>query len=107
MYAGQEEADIEDLIGRAAYRELVRAAYGLTEAQALPAARPAGASQRLVKETESLFDTLPTEFPAFDHYRPSEFLVEQGGTYNLPGLDLALDRFEKLFEDLNAMLPKA
>ena len=41
----------------------------------------------------------------FNHYRPAEYLTEQGLKIELPGIDKALDRFEQLFKDLNALLP--
>ena len=42
----------------------------------------------------------------FDHYRPAEYLTEQGQDVELEGLADALDRFEKLFAELNAALPE-
>ncbi len=104
-YAGQAEADIEDLIGRDTYRELVHRAYELASSSHLPAVRPAQASVRVVKEVENHFATLPPEVPAFDHYKPAEFLTLQGAGIELPGLELALEHFEGLFKDLNALLP--
>jgi len=43
--------------------------------------------------------------PEFDHYRPAESLTLSGIGTELPGLDTALDRFERIFQDLNVMLP--
>jgi hypothetical protein len=49
---------------------------------------------------------LPPETPEFDHFRPSAYLAENPEVLNqLPELDSALDRFEKLFVDINALLP--
>ena len=50
---------------------------------------------------------MPPTYPEFDHYRPSTFLVENAADLRdtLPDLDKALDRFEELFKDLNALLP--
>jgi hypothetical protein len=104
-YAGQDEADIEDLVGRPGYRELVGLAYNLTAGQLLPETRPPAAPLRVVKEMEAHFGILPPEVENFDHYRPSEFLLEAGSSFSLPDLEKALDRFEKLFKDLNGMLP--
>lgn len=45
--------------------------------------------------------------PHFDHYQPAAFLAENPKVAReLPELDGLLDRFEKLFEGLNALLPK-
>ncbi|MGO9605652.1 MAG: AAA family ATPase [Candidatus Binataceae bacterium] len=104
MYAGQTEADIEDVIGREAYIELVVQAYKLEPGQKLPSVRPEGTPERVVKEVEAHFRTLPPEVAEFDHFRPAEALMHQGLGVALPGLDAALDRFEKIFSDLNAML---
>ena len=105
MYANQKEADIEDLIGREAYLDLVHRKYELAEAQRLPAKRPASAPIRVVKEVESHFATLPPRIPEFDHFGPAECLTLQGISPVVPELDAALDHFERLFKDLNSMLP--
>lgn len=104
-YAGQDEADIEDVIGRETYIGLVHACYGLTGKKALPATRPQDAPIRVVNEIEAHFKLLP-KLPEFDHYEPAEYLTKFGSELrnNLPALDLALDRFESLFTDLNALL---
>lgn len=105
MYAGQAEADIEDLLGRDFYTDLVRQAFDLAATEQLPATRPADAPIRVVQETERHFRTLPPTKPEFDHYRPAEFLMQAGLQKSYSGLDHALTRFEKLFADLNALLP--
>lgn len=46
-YAGQTEADIEDIIGRANYVELVNKCYGLEVSRRLSATKPADAPMRL------------------------------------------------------------
>jgi predicted ATPase len=104
-YAEQPEADIEDVIGREMYRDVVNQTYQLEDAQRIPTVRPAGAPERAVKEAEQHFALLPPDAPSFDHYGPAEFLLGQGGRATFPGLAPALDRFERLFSDLNSMLP--
>jgi predicted ATP-dependent endonuclease of OLD family len=100
-YTGTGEADIEDLIGRDGYITLVIKAYNLSNLTL--ADKP---SSRVVKDVEDAFRTLPVDSPEFDHYRPSSFLVENPGVLkSLPNYQEALDRFEKLFSDLNALLP--
>ena len=103
-YTHQAEADVEDLIGRRMYLELVRQAYSQDKKGWLPAKRPTTAPERVVKEVELFFDTLPADVPAFDHYLPAEWLMQKGITFEPSGLDEALDRFEGLFKDLNALL---
>jgi hypothetical protein len=96
------EADIEDVLGRAAYLQLVKGTYALSAKQVLPKARPQDAPMRVVAEVEKHFKTLPPEVPEFDHFSPARHLLE-----NPTALDsdsAALDRFEKLFTALNALL---
>ena len=106
-YAGQIEADIEDIIGRANYIALVNAAYGLKRPNTLLTKKPKDVPGRVLQEVQKHFDVLPANFPAFDHYTPSVYLTEHSAELreSLPGLDAALDRFEALFRDLNALMP--
>jgi hypothetical protein len=108
-YAGQAEADIEDIIGRANYIEIVNKAFALDPAHRIPAAKPATAPALVLREVEDYFRVLPVGSPEFDHYRPAEYLMINGGRIKktLPGLDAALDRFERLFIDVNKLLPSA
>lgn len=106
-YAGQDEADLEDVIGRTAYIALVNQCYGLKRPNAFLTKKPQDASNRVVKEVEDAFSLLPPQIPNFDHYSPSLYLTEHSGELrdSLPGLNAALDRFEILFRDLNALMP--
>jgi hypothetical protein len=106
-YAGQKEADIEDVLGRQFYVELVNRCYALPEGQRLPTQKPAGAPERVVNEVEAHFTTLPPDAPHFDHYGPAEYLVEHWGELRsaLPHSEAALTRFEQFFTDVNKLLP--
>ncbi|HMJ11855.1 MAG TPA: AAA family ATPase, partial [Polyangiaceae bacterium] len=102
-YSGQAEADVEDLLGAAAYVELVNTCYGLKGKQAVG---KAAAGVRVVNHVEDRFRTLTADVAEFNHYTPSAYLIENRGAF-LKGateLDAALDRFEKVFKDLNALL---
>ena len=103
-YSGQSEADIEDLVGRRAYVDLVNKCYDLKGKEKIPAKKLKDSPVRAVKEVEQHFMTKATSGDEFDHYRPSLFLTQQGLNIELAAIDVALDRFEKLFEDLNALL---
>ena len=107
-YTGQGEADVEDMIGRAGYVPLVNATYGLAGATALPATKPPEAPLRVVKEVEDHFKVLPAEMSGFDHFQPARFLVENAATMRtaMSNLAEAFDRFERMFTDINAILPK-
>jgi hypothetical protein len=106
IYVDQEDADVEDLIGRPVYITLVHACYGLNEATALPDERPDDAPVCVVEEVTRHFAALPPWSPRYDPYGPAAFLVEHAATLRpmLPPTDDALARFENLFKDLNSLL---
>lgn len=111
MYVDEDEADIEDIIGRETYFTLVNLCYNLS------GKHKAGCSKsqqvpppvRVVKQVEDHFRTLAPDVPKFDHYTPAEYLTGNGKELmdKIPGLKDAFGRFEKLFGDLNAYLPRA
>lgn len=107
MFVDQNEADIEDLIGRPNFIILINKCYNLTGNRKLPAEKPPDAPIRVLKEVEDKFGIMPPKIPEFDHYEPALYLIENTVelTSELPDLDNALNRFEKLFEDLNKLLP--
>jgi predicted ATP-dependent endonuclease of OLD family len=104
QYADQAEADTEDVLGAELYAEIVNACYGLAGDQAFQAPTDGG---RVVKHAEAHFRGLPSTVPAFSHFTPSTYLIENR-SHLLKGkkksVTTALDRFEKLFQDLNALL---
>lgn len=106
-YAGQPEADVEDLIGWANYMVLVNETYGLQGSNRLPDQKPATAAATAIRQVEEHFRTLQAPTPEFDHYAPAAYLLENAPALRpqLPDLESALDRFERLFADLNALLP--
>jgi len=105
FYADREDAQIEDLLGRQMYRELVMGAFNLSESAVLTDGMSDEPSSRLVDEVERYFATMPPWAPRFDSFAPASYLLEHSATLRvtLPGLDQALDRFEKLFRDLNGI----
>lgn len=105
--AGQAEADIEDVFGRANYVALVNDVFGLQGVQRMSDTRPADAPTRVVEEAERHFALLPPEALEFNHYTPAATLIADAGRLNgvLPEIDAALGRFETLFQALNALLP--
>ena len=57
----------------------------------------------MLREVEQHFRVLdPQKYPEFDHYTPSRYLISEG--VELGGAEAAVDRFEALFADLNALL---
>ncbi len=108
VYAGQAEADIEDIIGRQTYIDLVNHCYDLKGTNRIPTGLEKSPHVRVLKEIEEHFRTLPAGMPVFDHFEPALFMMENrdGLLSELPGIEDALARFEKLFADLNGLLPK-
>lgn len=101
-YADKAEADIEDILGDELFIHIVNSAFNLTDGHAVAAHSGAG---RILNHVEKHFDLLPPESPEFDHYTPAEHLGRNPGLIDdAPGLNGALDRFERLFADLNQLL---
>ena len=94
------------LARRAFYVGLVNACYELAGTQAITAP-PVEA--RVVKHAEDHFRTLPATVPEFNHYPPASYLTEHRSDIVKkvpePEREAALARFEKLFTDVNALLP--
>jgi predicted ATPase len=101
-YATMGEADVEDLVGQAGYLDLVNRALGL-QGTAKLGAPPSGG--RIVKWVEDQARMLPATAPTFDHYLPAAHLVGLGQAFALAEEASALNRFERLFADLNKLLP--
>lgn len=106
MFADAEpaEADTEDVLGRSLYVRLVNAAYELKAARRLKDRRPADAPVRVVAEVEDHFRTLPDDVPEFDHFAPAAYLIARPAEFDVPEVEGALERFERLFVELNALL---
>ena len=105
-FANTEESDIEDIVGRELYIELVNRSLGLVDQHKVPSSKPDTAPERVVKEVEAHCRTLPPAYPEFDHYRPIHYLLglSDEQVSGLPALDGALERFEQIFGSLNSLL---
>jgi hypothetical protein len=105
-YTETKEADIEDMLGRDFYFDLVNRAYQLESSKILDYSKEP-AKERVIKEVEDHMRLL-INVDEFDHYRPSKYLMAESGTLNrlLPKVDGAIGRFETLFTALNKLLPQ-
>jgi hypothetical protein len=107
-YAGGGSGDIEDVIGRQTYFGLVNSCYKLPRKMRLTLAAgtetTAGKPKGIVAQVEDHLAIHRPRGVSFDRYRPAEFLVEHARkcARKLPDLAAALDRFERLFADINA-----
>ncbi len=105
QFAGQPEADTEDMIGWELYSRVVNRCYDLAPEMALPAVKPPVPSGRVLEAVEDHFRTVAVSAPEFDHLTPANYLLERQDDFATGlGIDAALDRFESLFETLNALL---
>ena len=105
QFAGQGEADTEDMIGWELYARVVNRCYGLGSGEALPSTQPHVPSGTVLEAVESHFRTVATSGPEFDHLTPANFLLEHRDEFsNGPGVEFALEHFESLFETLNDLL---
>lgn len=100
----QNEADIEDILGRSFYIELVNSAYGLHGKHKITTVPPVGASERVTEEVKQHFMTRPLSISEYDHFTPAKYLLENTDQIATAEVDAALGRFEKLFADINALL---
>ena len=105
-FTGQNEADIEDMLGRELYTDLVNRCYDLTGGKRLPDSPPDDAPELVLEEVKQHFRTVATDGPEFDHLSPAVYLVEHESNFiDMQGIDVVLDRFEKLFQSVNSLLP--
>jgi hypothetical protein len=107
-YAEDNEGGIEDVIGRRTYFGLVNLCYKLPKRSRLPlaAAGPEAIPRqpkRVVQQVEEHFAGRTPDAGTFDRGRPAEFLVENTRkcSKKLPDISQALDRFERLFSEIN------
>lgn len=100
--------DIEDVLGDAAYVELVNQCYGIEGKNTIapPETKDGEVPGRIVKFVEEWFRTMTPEVPNLNHTEPADLMIRQGLDLTLPDLHTALDRFESLFSDLNTMLDR-
>lgn len=105
QFTGTRDADIEDLFERDFYLTLVNRAYTDHLTTPITAADLNGHDPRIVRQIETYFRDNTIAGGQFDHYKPAaKLLREQTGL--VPAISEAtLDRAEKLFSQLNALLP--
>jgi hypothetical protein len=104
-FTGTADADIEDVLDRDFYIELVNRAYASELPAPITAADLNARDPRIVRQIEAYFQKKKIAGGKFNHYKPARtYLREQA---SLPDLDAAtLDRIEKLFQRLNGLIRK-
>ena len=108
-FVPQAEADIEDLMAPELFINLVNCAYNwqLNAAHVLTLVPE---TSRVVQKVEAALKLIPPPVRQFGRYAPAAWLFEHQHELRFPAAAVAetLDRFEKLFRRLNALLsPRA
>ena len=104
-FTGQDEADIEDMFDENFYLALVNEEYSENLAQRVTSNDLTSATSRIVRRLGDYFAKRPlTGGVKFNHYRPARRLVEEATRNSIPAT--TLDRFERAFEMVNALLPR-
>jgi predicted ATP-dependent endonuclease of OLD family len=97
-----DEADMEDMLGKKLYIELINSAYNLPEDKKIHEPKK---TIRILDHVKTQFMTMPSEIKDFDHYWPAEYLAslteEDKKKYNF---EEALSNFETLFGQLNQLI---
>jgi len=104
-YVDSFEADIEDMLGREFYIALVNECYSLKGKNKIIDKDPKNRSKRILETVEKQFTEITSDYE-FNHYKPSSYLIENFGTLRekIPNIEETLDRFERFFKDINALL---
>ena len=104
-FTDQSEADVEDILGRDFYVEIVNRCYHLEGQKRLADIRDETSPRLVLDEVKDHFRLVATDCPEFDHVPPAVYLTECESDFNdFPGVDAALARFGRLFQNLNSLL---
>lgn len=104
QFTGTKDADIEDLLERDFYLDLVNRAYAKQLTAPITEADLNGNDPRIVRQIETHFRSNNIAGGQFDHYKPAAKLLREQ-TDLVPKISVTtLARAEKLFGQLNALL---
>ena len=101
-YVDAEEADVEDMFEPGFYLALVNGEFG----SAIETEDLRDGPSRIVRRIEEHVKNRPLPNDAsFNHYRPARYLAENLHSVKSELSDAELERFQQLFDALNALLP--
>jgi predicted ATP-dependent endonuclease of OLD family len=103
QYAGQTEADIEDMFDREFYIDLVNEEYR-NELSKKIEMKELGNHPRILVNIEEWLKANPLKAGSFNHYRPARYFAENIRRLVAKVDNATLDRFEQAFKALNALL---
>ncbi len=103
---GQDEADVEDMLGAELFAGILTAAYSLKGKNVIDATKlGAGTKERVLPKAEDAFRVMPATVADFNHYDPSAYLAANEKDFaGNAGMNDSLNHFEDLFKIVNAML---
>lgn len=108
-FVQKSEADTEDFFEPELWVKITNEAYSLPAKHALKVAdmkAEEGKSERFVILTNDLFNLMPDSIAEFDHFTPAAHIFSHPEIFaDDQPTEKTLERFEKLFKALNAMLP--
>ncbi|KPK38576.1 MAG: hypothetical protein AMJ65_12660 [Phycisphaerae bacterium SG8_4] len=104
-YTDSKGRDIEDLMGSSTYFALVNLCHKLPRRHRIKRLNLLQGPKGLVQQVEEHFATAGIGLGAFDRCKPAEFLAENTAkcARKLPDLSDAMDRFERVFAEINAL----
>ena len=108
-FLGRQEADIEDIFYPDVFLAILNGCYELKDANKLTVEKLKAAhtsTDRLVKQAEAAFRTMPERIPVFDHFSPAAWLIRNPKLLEKNSVSIArtLDQAEKIFEVYNDLL---
>ena len=108
-FLGRQEADIEDIFYPDVFVTILNGCYELKDANKLTVEKLKAAhtsTERLVKQAEAAFRTMPEPIPMFDHFSPAAWLIRNPKLLEKNSVSIArtLDQAEKIFEVYNQLL---
>lgn len=108
-FCDQDEGDIEDLLSPDLFVSMVNESYSLPDEHKLTADKLIKADENTVRQVvkaEAYFRLLPEEINTFDHFTPSNWLIQHPKFLAGDSAEVneSLDRFENVFKTFNGLL---
>ena len=104
-FAGEKEADIEDMFDPAFYLQLVNGEFKKGLVSALTEADLTVKAPRILVKLEKYLEQHPLKGgESFNHFRPARYFTANISTLEASLSSTTLDRFEAAFKAVNALL---
>ena len=103
-FAGQDEADVEDMFERPFYVDMVNSEYKKELKAPIDLAKLNAKEPRVLRAIEAHLDANPFKSGSFGHYRPARYFTENIASLWSTVSPKTRDRFEEAFKQLNGLL---